>query len=314
MSFKLMFGMGITIVLLFGIAFGLLAAIGYYFNFSSITIVILAFVIAVVQWLVGPWFIWGTTNMRPIEKTEYPWIWETLREISKKNNVNMPKKIALVRNGSPNAFVFGRTPGSATLAITQGLLNSLSKEEVKAVISHEMGHIKHKDMVVMTVASVIPMIAYYIALNFMYRNNERRNAGTSILIGIGAYFVYFISNLLILSLSRFREYYADEFGGTVNNPKLLASALAKITYGLGTGKGNKNDSLRSFYIADPVTAGLEISKFSSEYADFNLTESELKKAIEWERKNPFSRISELFRTHPLTFKRIDALMRLDKRN
>ncbi len=314
MAIGLLITMNLTMLLLFGLLFGLVTAVGFYMNFSLIMMVSLAMIMVFVQWLVGPWIIRATTNMRPLERKEYPWIWEAVQDFSKKYKVPFPKKIALVRDGSPNAFVFGRTPGSANLAVTQGLLNMLSKDEVKAVISHELGHIKHWDMVVMTFASVIPVIAYFIALNFMFsRRDNNRNAGVSILVGIGAYIVYIISNLLILALSRFREYYADDFGGRIYKPSLLASALAKITYGLGTNKeSSRKEALRSFYIADPITSNLEISHFSSEYSDLEITDAEVKKAIEWERKNPLVRIGEIFRTHPLTFRRIDALMKLDK--
>lgn len=305
--------MNLTLVLLFGLLFGLLAAVGIYLNFSTITMVVLALVLAVIQWLIGPWIIWATTNMRPLERKEYPWIWEAVEEFCKRHKVPLPKKIALARIGTPNAFVFGRTPGSANLVVTQGLLNTLDKDEVKAVIAHELGHIKHWDMVVMTVASVVPIIAYYIAISLMYaRSDNRRSAGAAILVGMGAFLVYIISNLLVLALSRFREYYADNFGGRIYKPKLLASALAKITYGLGINKQSSRDALRAFYIADPITSTLEISHFSNEYSDLDISDDEIKKAIEWEKKNVFVRIGEIFRTHPLTFKRIRALLEMER--
>ncbi len=312
MSLKLILTMNLTILLLFGLLFGLLAAVGYYFNFSAITMVVLAIAMVLVQWLVGPWMIWATTNMRPLEKNEYPWIWEAVDGFCKKNKVPHPKKIALARSGSPNAFVFGRTPGSANMVITQGMLNTLTKDEVKAVIAHELGHIKHWDMVVMTFVSVIPMIAYFIALNMMFSRGDDRKPGAAILIGIGAYLVYIISNLMVLALSRFREYYADNFGGRIYKPRLLASALSKITYGLGTSKESKRDALRAGYIAHPITSKLEKSHISNEYTDLHVSDDEVKKALEWERKNPLVRIGEVFRTHPLTFRRIDALLKLEK--
>ncbi len=313
MALGLVMGMSLTMILLFGLIFGLLAAVGFYLDFSTLTMLIIALGLTFIQWLVGPWIIWMTTNMRPLERKEYPWIWEAVEEFSKKNKVPFPKKIALARMGTPNAFVFGRTPGSANLVVTQGLLNTLTKEEVKAVIAHELGHIKHRDMVVMTLASVVPVIAYYLAISLTYsRDSDRKNAGMAILIGIGAYLVYFISNLLVLALSRLREYYADDFGGRIYKPKLLASALAKITYGLGTTKESSKDPLRAFYIADPITSTLEISHFSNEYSDLDVTDSEIRKAIEWEKRNMFVRIGEFFRTHPLTFKRIRALLEMEK--
>lgn len=313
MAIKLWLTMNLTLLLLFGFLFGLLAAIGYLLDISGYLMVLLAIFLVFLQWLIGPKIIWWTTNMRLLEKNEYPWLHETVKELCKKNKTPVPK-IALARVGAPNAFVFGRTPGSAVLVVTQGLLNNLTQEEVQAVIAHEIGHIKHKDMVVMTIVSAIPIIAYFVA-QFLISSpsDRRRDAGVAILIGLGAYFVYLISNLLVLALSRLREYYADRFSGINTKPRLLASALAKITYGLSfSSERVENSAVRSFYIADPVSAATEMKELSSEYSDLNLDEKELERAMEWERRNPLIRVLEIFRTHPLTFKRIRALKELEK--
>jgi heat shock protein HtpX len=305
--------MNLTLLLLFGFLFGLLAIVGYYFEISSYVIVILAILLVFFQWLIGPNVIWWTTNMRLLKRNEFPWLWETVEELCKKNKVPLPK-LALVRSGAPNAFVFGRTPASAVLAVTQGLLNTLSKEEVKAVVAHEIGHIKHKDMIVMTIVASIPVIAYFVARFLIYApKKEERRSGGAILVGLIAFVIYFITNLLVLALSRLREYYADRFSGINTKPSLLASALAKITYGLSTSpEKGENAAVRSFYIADPISAVREISKFKREYSDFDLTNEEIKRAMEWEKRNPFVRLSEIFASHPLTFKRILALKELEK--
>jgi heat shock protein HtpX len=313
MALKLLLTMGLTVLLLFGFLFGLLAAVGYYFEVSGYVIVLLAVILVFLQWLIGPKIIWWTTNMRLLEKSEYPWLWKTVRELCEKNKVPMPK-LAIARTGAPNAFVFGRTPGSATLTVTQGLLNTLDREEVKAVVAHEVGHIKHKDMIVMTVVAAIPVIAYFIARFLIYApSKEERKGGGAVLVGIVALIIYFISNLLVLLLSRLREYYADRFAGTSTKPGLLASALAKITYGLSTSPQKGESSVRSFFIVDPLSAAGEISQLSSEYSDFNLTDKELEKAMEWERKNPLMKFMEIWRTHPLTYKRIAALKELERK-
>jgi heat shock protein HtpX len=313
MSLKLFLMMNLTLLLLFGFLFGLLAIVGYYFEISSYVIVILAILLVFFQWLIGPNVIWWTTNMRLLKRNEFPWLWETVEELCKKNKVPLPK-LALVRSSAPNAFVFGRTPASAVLAVTQGLLNTLSKEEVKAVVAHEIGHIKHKDMIVMTIVAAIPVIAYFVARFLIYApKKEERRSGGAILVGLIAFVIYFITNLLVLALSRLREYYADRFSGINTKPSLLASALAKITYGLSISpEKGENAAVRSFYIADPISAVREISKFKREYSDFDLTNEEIKRAMEWEKRNPFVRLSEIFASHPLTFKRILALKELEK--
>ena len=308
---KLVASMSLTMIMVFGLLFALLAGLGLYFNIGIYAMVGLAIILGLVQWAIGPAIVRWSTNMRPLEKDEFPWLEEAVHEICIKNKTKIPM-ITIANTGMPNAFVFGRTNKSATLTLTRGLLNTLTKDEVKGVIAHEIGHIKHNDMIVMTIVSVIPTIAYFIAISTMF-SRSRNQGGAAVLIGIGAFAVYFITNLLIMYFSRLREYYADNFAGHQVRPTLLASGLAKITYGLSLQKQEvKNSTLRSFYAVDPVASSYEVSKFSSYYADQHISPEEVKKAMDWERKSIFSKFGEIFRTHPLTFKRIEKLYELER--
>ena len=303
--------MSLTMVLVFGLLFALLAGLSFYLGLGIFATVGLAIGLGLFQWAIGPSIVRWSTNMSPLNKDEFPWIEETTHEICLKNKVKIPK-ITIANTGMPNAFVFGRTSKSATLTLTRGLLNTLTKDEVRAVIAHEIGHIKHNDMVVMTIISVIPTIAYFIALSTMF-SRSRNQGGGAILIGIGAFAVYFITNLLILYFSRLREFYADNFAGRQVKPSILANALAKITYGLSIEKQQaKNSTLRSFYAVDPISSSYEVTKFASYYKDQHISEDEVKKAMDWERKSSFSKFGEIFRTHPLTYKRIEKLYQLEK--
>lgn len=308
---ELVASMSITLIVVFGLLFALLAALATYFNIGIFATVDIAIMLGLLQWAIGPKIIRWSTNMSPLDRNEFPWIEESVHEICIKNRVKIPQ-IEIANTGMPNAFVFGRTNKSATLTITRGLLNNLSREEVKGVIAHEIGHIKHNDMVTMTVVSVIPTIAYFIAISTMWGGRSRNQGGGAVMIGIGAFAIYFITNLMILYFSRLREYYADNFAGHQVKPSLLASGLAKITYGLSLQKQEvKSSALRSFYAVDPVSSSYEVSKFASYYADRNISQEEVEKAMDWERRNSFSRFGELFRTHPLTYKRIDKLYKLE---
>ncbi|MFB5631505.1 MAG: zinc metalloprotease HtpX [Nitrosopumilaceae archaeon] len=304
--------MSLTMILVFGLLFALLAGLGFYFDLGIYTIVGMAVAFGLFQWAIGPAIIKWSTNMSPLNKEEFPWIEETIHEICIKNRVKIPK-ITIANTSMPNAFVFGRTSKSATLTLTRGLLNTLSKDEVKGVIAHEIGHIKHNDMVVMTIISVIPTIAYFIALSTIFGGRSRNQGGAAVMIGIGAFVVYFITNLLILYFSRLREFYADNFAGRQVKPSILANALAKITYGLSLQKQEvKSSTLRSFYAVDPVASSLEVTKFASYYKDQHVSEEEVQKAMDWERKNSFSKFGEIFRTHPLTYKRIEKLYQQER--
>ncbi|HXV66497.1 MAG TPA: zinc metalloprotease HtpX [Nitrosopumilaceae archaeon] len=304
--------MSLTMVLVFGLLFALLAGLSFYFDLGIYTMVGLAIALGLFQWAIGPAIVKWSTNMSPLNKDEFPWIEETIYEICIKNKVKIPK-ITIANTSMPNAFVFGRSNKSATLTLTRGLLNTLSHDEVKGVIAHEIGHIKHNDMVVMTIISVIPTIAYFIALSTMFSGRSRNQGGGSVLIGIGAFVVYFITNLLILYFSRLREYYADNFAGRQVSPSILANALAKITYGLSLQKQEvKSSTLRSFYAVDPVASSYEVSKFSSYYKDQHISMEEVEKAMDWERKSSFNKFGEIFRTHPLTYKRIEKLYQQEK--
>ncbi|MDH3501512.1 MAG: zinc metalloprotease HtpX [Nitrosopumilus sp.] len=307
---KLVASMTLTTILVFGLLFGLLAALGLYFNIGMYGIIGLGIIFGLIQWAIGPKIVRWSTNMQPLDRTQFPWIEETVHEMCIKNKTKIPK-ITIANTSMPNAFVFGRTNKSATLTLTRGLLSTLSQEETKAVIAHEIGHIKHNDMVVMTILSVIPTIAYLIAMSTFF-GRRSRDHGSAVLIGAGAFAVYFVTNLLIMHFSRLREYYADNFAGHQMRPSLLANALAKITYGLSLQKQEKkNSTLRSFYAVDPVSSSYEVMKFSSHYKDQHISEEEVKQAMDWERKNSFSKFGELFRTHPLTYKRIEKLYQLE---
>src|SRR4029077_10293817 len=111
-------------------------------------------------------------------------------------------KLGIVDDGNPNAFTFGRTPRDARMWITRGLLERLDERELDAVVSHEVGHVKHWDFAVMTLAAVIPMVLYLVFLV------TRRERGGAVAVAVGAYIAYWISYFTLLALSRAREYAA----------------------------------------------------------------------------------------------------------
>ena len=154
-----------------------------------------------------------------------------------KHGVKFPK-FAVIDDGAPNAFTYGRTKKDARIVVTRGIFELLNEDEVKAVVAHEMGHIVHLDMLVMTAVQIVPLVLYAIYEAFARNNRGDRDNNKAAIIGYIAYLLYIVSQYIILWLSRTREYYADEFSVTeTENPNSLAEALVKVGFGLSTKSG-----------------------------------------------------------------------------
>ena len=277
------------------------------------------------QYLIGPAIISATTRLHYLKPGENPWFESTVKELADKSGIPMPK-LAIVPNKTPNAFVFGRTASSATLALHEGLLTDLNEGEVRGVIGHELGHIKHKDYIVMTVLSALPLIAYIVAQAMfrgaMWGSYSRRkgegNAGLVLVaVGVISFVVYIISFLAVMRLSRLREHYADAYSAYVTgSPRGLQSGLAKITYGLSIAPSASSEA-RAFYIEDPTLAKQEISLIMEKKQEYDLDkdgvldERELELAMKKEAKSTWSQLNSLFATHPPTFKRILLLREIE---
>lgn len=284
--------------------------------------------IVLFQYIIGPTIVAATANLHYLGPGENPWLESTVKELSEKSSVQVPR-VATVPSSSPNAFVFGRTSGNATLAVHDGLLKNLNQDEIRGVLAHEIGHIKHKDFIVMTVLSALPLIAYMIAQvtlrggmasSYSRRGNRDQNIGAgALLLGIGAvsFLVYILTFLSVMRLSRLREHYADAYSAYLTgSPRDLESGLAKITYGLSISP-KAPEGARAFYIEDPAQAKQEIQQIMDRKTDYDLDrdgvldERELQLAMEKEAKSVWMTMNRLFATHPPTFKRILLLREIE---
>ncbi len=278
------------------------------------------------QYLVGPTIVSATTHLHYVQPGENPWLESTVKELADKSGLPMPK-LAIVPNNTPNAFTYGRTASSATLAVHEGLLRNLNKDEVRGVIAHELGHIKHKDYIVITVLAALPMIAYIVAQvafragmfsGYARRGRDKDNSGVILLvIGVISFVIYIISFLSVMRLSRLREHYADSYSAYLTgSPRNLESALSKITYGLSIAP-NAAAEARTFYIEDPAMAKQEIQMIMENKQEYDLDhdgvldERELQLAMEKEAKSTWNQLNSLFATHPPTFKRILLLREIE---
>jgi heat shock protein HtpX len=332
---QLKFAMGTSIFIasfIFGLfLLGIIFLLQYYvLGFDLWTGVLLVLggiaVFILFQYLVGPAIVAATARLHYLKPGENPWLESTVRELAEKSGVPMPK-VATVPNNTPNAFVFGRSASGATLAVHDGLLKSLNQDEVRGVIAHELGHIKHRDFIVMTVLSALPLIAYLIA-QFAFRagvissysrgRNKEGNAGLALVaVGVVSFIVYIVTFLAVMRLSRLREHYADAYSAYLTgSPRSLESGLAKITYGLSISP-KAPEGARAFYIEDPALAKQEVSQIMQNKNDYDLDkdgvldERELQLAMERESKSTWVTMNSWFATHPPTFKRILLLREIE---
>lgn len=327
---KLKMAMFVTFVLLFGTLLGLTGLLVWFVGPSLSLSANLGFILALtiffglVQWYLGPWMIRKFTGCRELKEGEYAWLKKMLNELAHKAGIPQPQ-LYLVYNPTPNAFAFGRTQASSAIGVHTGLIENLSEDEVKAVLAHEVGHIKNKDVLLITVASMIPTLIYYlvILLGSSARNRDERNSPFSmIMVYLGAYVAQFFTYLLVLYLSRVREFYADRYSASLTNkPRDMITALARISYGFTPPRGAEtNQNMRAFYIAEPSgeiasaidTAQLErdLQKAGEKKAGEGkkIEAGELGKAIAFEKTRGFF---EVFSTHPLTYRRLEALEKVD---
>jgi heat shock protein HtpX len=297
-----------TISLVFSVIAGILSLVLIYSGVSGasgiVFAVLLSFAMLFIQWLIGPWLIKMMTGMKEVSPAQAPEIHEIVERLAKGAQIPKPK-LYVVNDPTPNAFAFGRTQASAGIAVHAGLLNVLDKAEVEGVLAHEIGHIKHRDVLVMTAASVLPIMLYYIVLVLGNRDRDR-NMGGSIMIFLGAQAASFLGQLLVMWLSRQREYYADAYSAyATGNPTALMSGLAKISYTMPQ-NAQKNASMSAFYISDPKP-GEQKGMYEVAKAIAAGNEQRLVAQIQAEKKRSYL---EVLMTHPITAKRLDALMKI----
>jgi heat shock protein HtpX len=317
--------MGSSIFLVAFIFAIFLSAIMLILNFPLLYALIGTILFILLQYLIGPTIVESTTHLRYLQPDENPWLESIVKELVDKSGIPMPK-LAIVPEDTPNAFAFGRTARSATLAVHEGLLTKLNQDEVKGVIGHELGHIRHKDYIVMTLLSALPLLAYIIArgtwLAVRFSRGGRGKGGASAkaaILGVAAisYIVYIVSLFCVMRLSRLREHYADAYSAYVTRaPRSLESALAKITYGLSL-SDKPPSGARPFYIGDPAMAKQEIQPIMEKKQEYDLDkdgvldERELELAMEKEAKSAWAKINTWFATHPPTFRRILLLREIE---
>ena len=278
---ELTFRMGITMMMLavvYVFFFGLLMMAGLPLELVLVIAVAMAFF----QYFMSDKLVLATTGAREVTAEEEPRLHGIIERLVAIADMPKPKKIAVMETHVPNAFATGRNPKNAVIAVTRGLLNRLNERELEAVLGHELAHVKNRDVMVLTWASVIVIAAGFLLQMLFWitlfggfggghGGGGRRDMGQlmviMLLVYVGTIIVYFVSQMLIMTLSRYREFAADRGGAVITgSPLQLASALQKISndmYRIPEKDLRKVEHASAFFIIPALKGNAIATMFSS---------------------------------------------------
>ncbi|NLF87610.1 M48 family metalloprotease [Candidatus Bathyarchaeota archaeon] len=327
-TWKLNFSMAATLAAIFGLTtLGftvVLTLFGYGISIWAIGVMVV--ILNAVQWLISPYLVGAIYRVKAVSESENPRLHRMVTELSHKSGIKKPQ-VMLSQMPFPNAFAYGSPLTGSRVAVTQGLLSSLNDGEVEAVVGHELGHLKHRDVQVMMVVSFLPALFYYIGYSLMWsgmlgggRDRNSDNGGAAI-VGIAFMVFSWVLTLFTLYLSRLREYYADRHSAAVveNGAEKLSTGLltiveeSKRSHKPKQGESKTNSSYKALFIADPDTAESDAEQFrsaSNRYAD----KKQLLRETLSKQPTKGESLLEIFSTHPNLIKRLRALQELQEKS
>ena len=215
-----------------GILYVIFLSILHYLGVGYIPLAIIASVMILAQWYLSDKIVLWSSGAKIVSREEYPRLHEIVERLSANNGLPKPK-VAIVNSNVPNAFATGKSPKSSLVAVTTGLLDLLDDDELESVIGHELSHVRSRDVLVLTLASVFSTVAWYLMQFGFYGGLQTRNrnsAGSGAIVLLVAIVTWIVSFLIIRAISRYREYSADRGGAIMTGkPDKLATALLKIS-------------------------------------------------------------------------------------
>nr|CRH05405.1 putative Ste24 endopeptidase [Candidatus Magnetococcus massalia] len=288
-----------------------------------------------ISFLLGPWlmdltlYLFYTTD-RAKDEDLPDHLRLFVEKVSVAHQITSPR-FYLIDDSAPQAYTYGHRPGNARIVISRGLIEQLNAEELEAVIAHEIGHALHWDLLLMTLVQLVPLFFYKIYQSIVEGILSRMDGSKISLpiafIALCLYLLGFLSELMVLKLSRTREYHADRFSAkATGNPEALASALVTIGYGLAKHESSLKEGRAATITKKPVNPLGAMGIFAVEAAHGAALLGQINSGahrdekrrhtwggerlhgvMRWELWNPWASYYELFSTHPLIIKRIKSL-------
>ena len=262
--------------LLLGVLTVMLVLIGSIFGEQGMKIAFLfALVMNGFSYFFSDRLVLAMYRARQISYSDYPVVYNIMGELTQKAGMPMPK-LYLISSATPNAFATGRDPQHSAVAVTTGILDLLSENELKGVLAHELSHVKDRDILIATIAATIAGAITFIArmvqwgamFGGMGGRNDRREGGN--VIGLAGMLLFAVlaplaALIVQLAISRSREYLADSEGGKLaGNPLYLSSALRKLTEGVKYHPmRNANPSTAHLFIVAPIAGKSLLNLFST---------------------------------------------------
>jgi heat shock protein HtpX len=240
----------------------LFMAIGY--ALGGGTGMTIAFIIAAATNLFAYWnsdrMVLSQQGAEEVDEARAPELYGIVRQLAANAQLPMPR-VYIIHTDQPNAFATGRNPNNAAVAASEGLLRTLSREEIAGVLAHELAHVKNHDTLTMTVAATIAGAISMLANFGMLFGGGRRNGGGSGIVStlLAVIVAPFAAMLIQMAISRSREYVADHDGAEIcQRPLWLASALEKIegaAHQIPNEQAEAHPASASLYIINPLTGG-----------------------------------------------------------
>lgn len=264
--------------------YAILSFAGIYFSIAGLILFLL--IVNLLMYLVSPYMINVSYNAK-----HDPFLQEVVNEVAYRLRVKPPK--AVVVRAPPNAFAYGNFLTGKFVAVSDTLIQMLSRDELEAVVGHEIGHHKHRDNLVMLLFGLLPSVIFYLGYALIhagFRDDRRSNLA---IVGLIAVIVSFVVQILVLAFSRLREYYADFEGVIATSKESMQRSLAKI---------------HLFYERYPrFMHEIAESKLKTLfiYALVNAVANPVTRAeIEWLKNREVSPLEEFLSTHPPIPKRL----------